>query len=110
MTNATQDPTRPHVTWFTSDPRDARIETLNRTLDSVMDSRAWTLDQWRKSTARVAELTTALRHIRDLTHARETMGSVDPDFVLEAIALLTADALVGSGSAQASVVVEVMAI
>ena len=56
----------------------------------VEDTRADSRD------ARLAELTTAMQHIRDLTHARAEMGSVDPDFVLETIALLAVDALAGT--------------
>ena len=69
---ATQDPFRPHVWRFTPDPRDARI----------------------------AELTTALRHIRQLAHDADALASVDP------AALLAVDALAGAQPEPAATVEE----
>ena len=93
MTNPTQDPNRPHVWWY---PQPERL-IINAAKYATPDPRD----------ARLAELETALRHIRDLTHAREQMGSVDPDFVLETIALLAVDALAGA-QPETSATVEVM--
>jgi hypothetical protein len=83
MTDATQDPTRPHVTWFTSDPRDARL----------------------------AELTTALRHIRTLASDAPSlaMNMTDGD-IFDAIASLACDALAGAQPEPCAVAKEAMAI
>ena len=67
MTVVMQDPNRPHVTWFSPGPRDARL----------------------------AEMTTALRHIRTLAHDWQALA-VDPSGILESIALIACDALAGA--------------
>jgi hypothetical protein len=80
MTLATQDPTRPHVTWYTPDPRDARL----------------------------AELTTAMRHIRQLASDAPLLAmNMTDDDIFNAIALLAVDALAG---AEPCVTVEAMAL
>ena len=58
---------------------------------------------------RLAELTTALRHIRQLAHDADALARVDPAALLETIALLAVDALAGAQPEPAATV-EAMAI
>ena len=81
MSDATQDPTRPHVTWYTPDPQAARI----------------------------AELERAMRHIRTLAHDADALA-VEPMALLETIALLACDALAGAEPEPGAVTEEAMAI
>ena len=81
MTNATQDPARPHVTWFSPDPRDARL----------------------------AELTTALQRIRTLA-GDYTALEAWTDNIIGAIHKLAADALAGAETDPCAAVVVALAI
>jgi hypothetical protein len=53
--------------------------------------------------ARIAELETALQHIRQLAHCAAELVSVDPAALLETIALLAVDALAGDAQPSATV-------
>ena len=67
MTDATQDPNRPHVWWFTPDPRDVRL----------------------------AELEKALQRIRTLASDATWLAIIETD-IFDAIYKLAVDALAGT--------------
>ena len=94
MTDPTHDPKRPHVTWY---PQPERL-IINAAKCATPDPRH----------ARLAELTTAMRHIRTLAYDWQALV-VEPGFVLETIALLACDALAGA-EPEPGAVVEAMAI
>ena len=56
-----------------------------------------------KRDAELARLTTVMRHIRTLAGDAPTLASVDPVWVLEAIALLATDVLAGTSEPTATV-------
>ena len=62
--NATQDPARPHVTWYTPDPRDARIAELEAALEVVTS-----MAEARSST--ITNLTRSCEQLRDMYHKCE---------------------------------------
>ena len=94
MTDATQDPKRPHVWWY---PQPERL-IINAAKYATPDPRD----------ARLAEMTTAMRQIRTLASDATWLAIMETD-IFDAIHKLTADALAGA-EPEPCAVVEAVAI
>ena len=87
---STQDPVRPHVFWY---PQTGERLVIDAAQYAKPDPRD----------AKLERLTTALQHVQRLAADRAALETIGLDNVLDAIALLAANALAGEAQPTATV-------